>query len=117
MGTRGPGTPSDRREGRPGAAILPQPGGVPSPPHRRSAAVATCSTYDDVVLPPLPPVPGMVTDAECRYLYWLASTHYRGRGAVVEVGTWLGRSTLHLAAGLRDAGFPEALDCYDQYVW
>lgn len=75
------------------------------------------STFDDVVLPALPAVPGMITDAECRYLYWLTSSQYRGRGAVVEVGTWLGKSTLHLAAGLRDAGHPEALHCYDQYAW
>lgn len=79
--------------------------------------MATASTYDDVVLPTLPAVPGMVTDSECRYLYWLTATQYTGRGAVVEVGTWLGRSTMHLAAGLRDAGHPGALHCYDQYVW
>jgi len=81
------------------------------------ARVTTCSRYDDVLLPPLPAIPGMVTDSECRYLYWLTATQYTGQGAVVELGTWLGRSTLHLAAGLRDAGYPDALDCFDQFVW
>jgi hypothetical protein len=75
------------------------------------------SDFGDVALPPLPAVPGMVTDSECRYLYWLTSRGYAGAGAVVEVGTWLGRSTIHLAAGLRDAGFAAALHCYDQFVW
>jgi hypothetical protein len=59
----------------------------------------------------------MISAAEGRYLYWLTSAGYTGGGAVVEVGTWLGRSTVHLAAGLRDAGFPRALHCFDQFVW
>jgi len=75
------------------------------------------SDFNEVVLPRLPAVPGLVSEAECRYLYWLTSRGYTGAGAVVEVGTWLGLSTIHLAAGLRDAGFPEALHCYDQFVW
>jgi hypothetical protein len=36
---------------------------------------------------------------------------------VVEVGTWLGRSTVHLASGLRDAGFGESLWCFDRFIW
>lgn len=75
------------------------------------------SDFMEVALPVLPAVPGMVSEAECRYLYWLTSRGYTGAGAVVEVGPWLGLSTLHLAAGLRDAGFPAALHCYDQFVW
>lgn len=71
----------------------------------------------EVALSPLPAVPGLVSEAECRYLYWLTSRGHTGAGAVVEVGPWLGLSTLHLAAGLRDAGFPAALHCYDQFVW
>src|SRR5258705_14025525 len=59
-----------------------------------------------LTLPALPDVPGMINETEARYLYWLTSQAYAGAGAVVEVGTWLGRSTLHLAAGLQEAGFP-----------
>jgi hypothetical protein len=75
------------------------------------------SDFNNVALPALPAVPGLVTEAECRYLYWLTSRGFTGAGAVVEVGTWLGLSSLHLAAGLRDGGFPEALHCYDQFIW
>ena len=59
----------------------------------------------------------MISESEKRYLYWLTSTGYSGLGAVVEVGTWLGCSTLHLAAGLRQAGYNDGLYCYDRYVW
>ncbi len=71
----------------------------------------------DVVLPDLPEVPGMISPAEGRYLYWLTSRGYTGAGAVVEVGSWLGRSTIHLAAGLRQSGYHDALHCYDRFVW
>lgn len=71
------------------------------------------SDFSDVVPPETPEIPGMVTDAECRYLYWLASTQYRGKGAVVELGSWLGRSTVHLAAGLKSA----PLYCFDRFQW
>lgn len=70
-----------------------------------------------VELPPLPQVPGMIREEEGRYLYWLTSRAYAGSGAVVEVGSWLGRSTIHLAAGLRDAGYDDALHCFDQFSW
>src|SRR5262245_22404709 len=77
----------------------------------------TIPDLSGVVLPSLPPVPGMIEEAEARYLYWLTSQTYKGAGAVVEVGTCLGRSSLHLAAGLRDAGYHDALYCFDQFVW
>ena len=82
---------------------------------RRS--VRRCSNFDDVELPALPDAPGMISLAERRYLYWLAAEGYAGAGAVVEVGTWLGLSTIHIGAGLRDAGYHDALHCYDRFVW
>lgn len=75
------------------------------------------SDFSEVALPDLPDVPGMVSEPECRYLYWLTSGHYVGAGEVVEVGSWLGRSTLHLAAGLRDAGYDDVLHCFDRFTW
>ncbi len=72
--------------------------------------------FSDVERPALPDVPGMITEAEGRFLYWLTRETALG-GAVVEVGTWLGRSTVHLAAGLRDAGLPGRLHAYDRFVW
>ncbi|HIP80624.1 MAG TPA: hypothetical protein EYH07_19455, partial [Kiloniellaceae bacterium] len=62
------------------------------------------SDFGDVELPPLREVPGMTSASECRYLYWLASSQLSGAGQLVEIGSWLGRSTMHLAAGLRRTG-------------
>ena len=73
--------------------------------------------FGDVDLPRLPEIPGMSSVAEGRYLYWLTSRGYTGCGAVVEIGPWLGRSTVHLAAGLRDAGHHDVLHTFDRFVW
>jgi hypothetical protein len=73
--------------------------------------------FADVVLPALPDVPGMIKPSEARYLYWLASRGYTGHGAVVELGSFLGRSATHLAAGLRDGGLGGVLHCFDRFVW
>ncbi len=75
------------------------------------------SDFAEVALPPLADVPGMISPADCRYLFWLTSRQYCGLGEVVEVGPWLGRSTLHLAAGLLAAGYDDALHCFDQFIW
>lgn len=75
------------------------------------------SAFDDVALPSLPALPGMTSAAECRYLYWLATSQRKGRGALVEIGTWLGRSSLHLAAGLRASAVPGKLHAFDDFVW
>lgn len=76
-----------------------------------------CSDFEDVALPPLPAVPGQISDAEGRYLYGLLSQGYAGVGGVVEVGCWLGSSTAHLAAGLRDSGRPGVLHTFDRFRW
>jgi hypothetical protein len=90
-------------------------------PAQQARIAARCiprlSDWSEVSLPALPDVPGMISHTERRFLYWLTSQGYAGVGAVVEVGTWLGRSSIHLAAGLRDAGFHEALWCYDRFIW
>ena len=75
------------------------------------------SDFSEVELPPLPEVPGMTSPAECRYLYWLAATQLTGSGSLVEIGTWLGRSPLHIAAGLASAGHDQRLHCFDGYTW
>lgn len=62
-------------------------------------------------------IPGMLTLAEKRYYDYIPQ-FYRGEGAVVEIGTWLGMSTFHLVTGLRKNGaFKEPLHCFDDYVW
>lgn len=75
------------------------------------------SDFSHVKLPALPDVRGMISDVEGRYLFWLASAVYGGEGAAIEVGTWLGRSTVHLAAGLRVAHPGKRLTCFDHFEW
>jgi len=75
------------------------------------------SDFADVPLPDLPGVPGMTSAAECRYLYWLASSQLSGNGQLVEVGSWLGRSSLHLAAGIASSGRATELHCFDGFTW
>lgn len=48
-------------------------------------------------------VEGWLSDAQGRALYEAAKAA-RGRGAIVEIGSWKGRSTIWLAAGARLAG-------------
>ncbi len=59
----------------------------------------------------------MISPGEGRYLYWLVSKTYAGTGAIIEVGTWLGRSTIHLVTGLRDSGMPGKLHSFDNFLW
>jgi hypothetical protein len=75
------------------------------------------SGFDDVALPSLPATDGLINPSEERYLYWLASEAYSGEGALVEVGSWFGRSAMCLGAGLRDAGFSTPLFCFDRFEW
>ena len=75
------------------------------------------SDFHDIELPAIRAVPGMTSESECRYLYWLASSQLTGAGELVEVGSWLGRSTLHLAEGLRRSGRGGALYCFDGFTW
>lgn len=68
---------------------------------------------------PEPGVPTMVSRAEQRYLFWLARTQWRDEGHVVEIGPWLGGSTLCLARGMERAR-PAAhhrLHAFDNFTW
>jgi hypothetical protein len=73
--------------------------------------------FSNVVLPTLPEVPGMIKKEEGQYLYWLTSEYYDGSASVVEIGTWLGKSTMHLAAGLQSKNATRKLICYDHFEW
>lgn len=63
-------------------------------------------------------VPAMIQPEEADYYVWLGG-HYTGRGEVVEIGPWLGASTVHILDGL--APNPEfgdrRLNVYDDFVW
>lgn len=85
------------------------PGGGTTPP-------LLASDFHDVPLPALPDLPGMISPSECRYLFTTARG-LEGSGCVVEIGSWLGRSSLHIAAGLAVSGKPTALHCFDGFTW
>jgi hypothetical protein len=68
-------------------------------------------------LPELPRVDGLISPAEERYLYWLTSSMYAEEGAIVELGSWFGRSAIALGAGLRDSGRSTPLHCFDRFTW
>lgn len=64
-------------------------------------------------------IPTMVSREERRYLHWLGRTQWRDRGHVLEIGPWLGGSTVCLAAGMR-AGHSaprHALHAVDNFRW
>jgi hypothetical protein len=52
-------------------------------------------------------IEGMITPEEKRLLYWLARERFRGEGAIIDAGSYLGASTTALAAGLRDREWPQ----------
>jgi hypothetical protein len=63
-------------------------------------------------------IPGMITDEEIRYYHWVAS-FYSGDHEVVELGPWLGHSTVHLARALEPKlrSKNKQLHVYDDFVW
>ena len=63
----------------------------------------------------------MLTDREREYLRTFAFKEYAGQGAIVDLGCWLGSSTIALASGLRehsDLQLRSALvHAYDRFIW
>jgi predicted O-methyltransferase YrrM len=47
----------------------------------------------------------------------VARRHYRGRGAVIELGTWLGSGTFEICRGLDGTGRPWRLRAMDRFGW
>lgn len=65
-------------------------------------------------------VPTMISSEEKRYLYWLTSHVWSGAGDVVEIGPWLGGSTVCLAEGMRASqqkDIRKRLKTYDNFIW
>lgn len=60
-------------------------------------------------------VEGFLTDREGQMLYALAGA-CQGRGAVIEIGSWKGKSTIWLAQALRDAGVKSKLYAIDPHI-
>jgi hypothetical protein len=63
----------------------------------------------------LPPIPAMTTDAE-RECYYRIAKEAAGKGAIVELGAWMGASTAYIAAGIRDSGVRTKAHVYDQFI-
>jgi len=63
--------------------------------------------------------PTMLVQSELQCLAWLAEEVYQGRGAVVELGAWLGGSTVALATGLRRnrCRDHQRIFSYDRFLW
>lgn len=62
---------------------------------------------------------GMISTQEQEYLYRYASCEYTGQGEIVDLGCWLGSSTIELAKGLQNN--PHTADrkvhAYDRFIW
>lgn len=63
----------------------------------------------------IPPIPAMTTDAE-RECYYRLTKEAAGKGAIVELGAWMGASTAYIAAGIRDSGVQTKAHVYDQFI-
>jgi hypothetical protein len=59
-------------------------------------------------------IPAMTTDAE-RECYYRLAKEGAGKGAIVELGAWMGASTAYIAAGVRDSGVPAKVQVYDKF--
>lgn len=66
---------------------------------------------------PVAAVPAMLTPEERRYLIWLTRTQFRGQGAVVDLGPWLGASSAALAEGLARGGKTGRVESIDLFSW
>ncbi len=62
-------------------------------------------------------IPGMITDEERQYYEYIGQ-FFSGKGEVVELGPWLGRSTSCILRGLtRNSNFSGKLRVFDDFVW
>src|SRR5215467_6101531 len=62
-------------------------------------------------------VKSLLAPEEQQYLTWLTSEKYQGWGAIVELGAWLGSSSVCLAEGLRRCGSEAKIHTFDRFEW
>lgn len=62
----------------------------------------------------LKPIPAMTTDAE-RECYYRLAKRAAGKGAIIELGAWMGASSAYIAAGIRDSGIGTKAQVYDYF--
>jgi hypothetical protein len=73
-------------------------------------------TLEPVLHPGGREIPAMTTEGE-RYTCYQLAKAAAGRGAICELGTWLGAATAYIAAGIRDAGVIQKMHAYDRFKW
>jgi hypothetical protein len=63
-------------------------------------------------------MPGMISDEEIQYYEYVGSI-YEGRGEIIELGPWLGKSTRHIMRGLDDniEFADKRLHVFDDFIW
>lgn len=66
---------------------------------------------------PAAKIPSMLSVDERALYYAVARDEFRGRGAVVEIGTWLGSGTYEICRGLTETGRDWSLTVMDRFVW
>lgn len=105
-----------RSLGNPAGAVEPYVG-PPGGPHLERSIMHGDRPWRDVSFRRVD-VPGMITDEEIRYYHWLAR-YYSGQYAAVELGPWLGHSTIHLAESLGPVlcRHGRRMHVYDDFVW
>src|ERR1700752_5018408 len=78
----------------------------------------TPSHWTEVPIENIPFVPGMTFEDELKYFYWCCATIHRPGNRVVELGPYVGRSTMAMAAGLRRSADPRGrLVTIDRFHW
>jgi len=74
-----------------------------------------------VISPRLRRLEGMISMSERAYLQWFAKHVFENHGAIVDLGSWLGSTTIPLAMGLvQNAKVDPRLKCifaYDSFIW
>ncbi len=65
---------------------------------------------------PLARVPTMLTPEECRMLAWIAQVFPSGAGVICDLGSFLGGSTVHLAAGANLSPHRPVVHAFDQFT-
>ena len=74
--------------------------------------------WTNVPIEAIPIVPGMTLEDELKYFYWCCATIHRPGNRVVELGPYVGRSTMAMAAGLRSSADPHGkMVTIDRFQW
>lgn len=74
--------------------------------------------WTDVSLDDMSQVPGMTQPDELKYFYWCCATKHQPCRRVVELGPYVGRSTMAMAAGLRQSAEPNGkMVSVDRFYW